>query len=99
VAAADAAEAPPLDCAALAALPAAVRTRVLRRAALAAGARPDDLTSTHLAAMDALVTDWHGQGAVALPGPVQAVRDCGRLHLARLSDTGAGQETKPSTEE
>lgn len=71
-----------LDCQALAALPAAVRTRVVQRAARAVGARSADLTSAHLTAVDALVTDWHGQGPVALPGPTTAVRDCGRLVLA-----------------
>ncbi|MFL6100049.1 MAG: tRNA lysidine(34) synthetase TilS [Actinomycetales bacterium] len=75
-------DAPGLDCAALAGLPAAVRLRVLRRAALAAGARPPDLSSTHLAALDALVTAWHGQGPVDLPGPLHGVRDCGRLLIA-----------------
>jgi tRNA(Ile)-lysidine synthase len=81
-----------LDCAGLAELPAAVRSRVLRRASLAAGARPADLTSTHLAALDALVTDWHGQGPVDLPGPVRGRRDCGRLLIARES----GRDTAPS---
>jgi tRNA(Ile)-lysidine synthase len=72
-----------LDCEQLATLPAAVRTRVLRRAALAVGARAADLSSTHLAAVDALVTDWHGQGPVALPGPMSVTRACGRLIIAR----------------
>jgi len=76
------ADAPGLDCAALADLPPAVRRRVLRRAALASGARPPDLTSTHLAALDALVSAWHGQGPVDLPGRLHAVRDCGRLLFA-----------------
>lgn len=71
-----------LDCARLAALPAAVRRRVLRRAALAAGTRSADLTSTHLAALDALVTDWRGQGPVDLPGPLHGRRAYGRLLLA-----------------
>jgi tRNA(Ile)-lysidine synthase len=74
-----------LDCEQLGALPAAVRTRVLRRAALAVGARAADLSSTHLAAVDALVTDWHGQGPVALPGPVNVTRACGRLIIAALT--------------
>jgi tRNA(Ile)-lysidine synthase len=75
-----------LDCDRLAALPEAVRTRVLRRAALAAGARSADLGSTHLRALDAVVTDWHGQGLVDLPGPVHAVRECGRLLICRSDD-------------
>jgi tRNA(Ile)-lysidine synthase len=71
-----------LDCAALAALPGAVRSRVLRRAALTAGARSGDLTSAHLAALDALVIGWRGQGPVDLPGRLRGVRDCGRLLIA-----------------
>jgi len=73
---------------ALASLPAAVRTRVLRRAAIAAGAPPSDLTADHVVAVDALVTSWHGQGPLQLPGGVGARRSCGRLLLAR--DAGAG---------
>jgi tRNA(Ile)-lysidine synthase len=49
-------------------LPAALRTRVLRRFALDRGATPGALSLRHVDALDALVTRWHGQGAVALPG-------------------------------
>jgi tRNA(Ile)-lysidine synthase len=45
---------------------AAVRKRALGLAAQRAGAR--DLTSAHIAALDALVTNWHGQKALSLPG-------------------------------
>ena len=55
-----------LDGVRLAALPTALRTRVLRGWLRALGAH--DLTADHLAAVDALVTAWHGQGAVHLPG-------------------------------
>jgi tRNA(Ile)-lysidine synthase len=68
-----------LDIAALAELPAAVRRRVLRLAALAAGAPA--VEAVHLQAADALVTDWHGQGAVSLPGGRVAARRYGRLYL------------------
>lgn len=68
-----------LDVRDLAALPAAVRTRVLRRAAIAAGAPATDLTAEHVRVMDAFVTDWHGQGAVALPGGLAAERRCDTL--------------------
>jgi tRNA(Ile)-lysidine synthase len=68
-----------LSCDALAALPAAVRTRVLRRAALGAGCPPGTLAAVHVRAMDELVTDWHGQVRIELPGGVSAVRGCGRL--------------------
>jgi tRNA(Ile)-lysidine synthase len=69
----------PLDARALAALPAAIRSRVLRRAAIAAGAPPTDLTAAHVAAVDALVTAWHGQERVDLPGGLAAVRACDTL--------------------
>lgn len=55
-----------LDVAALATLPDALRRRAIRGWLLASGAR--DLTDKHLRAVDALITDWHGQGGVAVPG-------------------------------
>jgi tRNA(Ile)-lysidine synthase len=69
------------DVTALADLPAAVRTRVLRRAAIDAGVAAGSLTAGHVDAIDALVADWHGQGAVSLPGGVEAHRACGRLWI------------------
>jgi tRNA(Ile)-lysidine synthase len=72
-----------LDAEALAAAPTALRTRVLRRAALDAGCPGTDLTAGHVDALDRLVTDWHGQRGVDLPGGVVARRIEGRLRLAR----------------
>jgi tRNA(Ile)-lysidine synthase len=63
----------------LAQLPAAIRTRVLRAAALAAGAPAGGLSQRHVAEMDALVTGWHGQAGVDLPGAIRCRRHCGRL--------------------
>ena len=74
-----------LDVPALGALPAAVRARVLRLAALAAGSPAGDLSATHVREIDRLVTDWHGQGPLDLPGKVSVVRRCGRLRFARSS--------------
>ncbi|MFU8873872.1 tRNA lysidine(34) synthetase TilS [Micromonospora sp. SL4-19] len=68
-----------LSVAALAALPAAVRTRVLHAWARELGASPAALSHRHVAALDALVTAWHGQGAVHLPGGLPVVRRAGRL--------------------
>lgn len=62
------------DVRALAALPPALRSRVLRRAALDAGADPSALGAVHLAELDRLVTDWHGQQRIELPGGVSAAR-------------------------
>ena len=70
-----------LDIALLADLPAAVRRRVLRTAAVAAGARDGALSAKHVRALDALVTDWHGQRAVSLPGGLVGERRCDRLHF------------------
>jgi tRNA(Ile)-lysidine synthase len=68
-----------LDVAVLAGLPRAVRTRLLRRRAIAAGAPATALTATHVDSIDALVTDWHGQSWVALPGSVRARRQGGHI--------------------
>lgn len=69
------------DCSVLSAALPALRGRVLRRAATGAGCPPTDLTAAHVAALDALVTDWHGQGPLDLPGRVRATRREGRLLL------------------
>jgi len=69
------------DCTSLAALPAAVRTRVIRSMALACGSPADALGMEHVRQVDALVTDWRGQGETSLPGGVRARRECGRLCL------------------
>jgi tRNA(Ile)-lysidine synthase len=70
-----------LEVDALAALEPALRSRVLRAGALAAGCPPSDLSAGHVAALDALVTGWHGQGPLDLPGPVTAARSSGRIEL------------------
>ncbi len=64
---------------ALAGLPAAIRTRVLHAAAAAAGCPPGALTARHVAGLDALVTDWHGQRWADLPGGVRGLRRYGKL--------------------
>ena len=71
----------PLPVDGLLALAPAIRTRVLRLAALAAGARDAELFHEHVTSLDALVTDWHGQGAVDLPGHVRGVRVDGTLEF------------------
>ena len=70
------------DIAALEALPRAIRTRVMRKAIYLAGAPAGSLTAEHIEAVEALVTDWKGQGAVSLPGGVTAARISGRLSLS-----------------
>jgi tRNA(Ile)-lysidine synthase len=70
-----------LDVAALAALPAAIRTRLLRRAAIAAGAPAGSLSSMHVTQLDALVTSWRGQRWSDLPGGIRCQRRYGKLHF------------------
>ena len=65
----------------LASLPEAIRTRVLRLAAVQAGALAAELFHAHVLEVDRLVTDWHGQKWVDLPGRVRAVRRGGLLAL------------------
>ena len=60
-----------------------IRRRVLRLAALDAGAPASELFHEHVLAMDALLTGWHGQKWVDLPGKVRCRRADGRLHLDR----------------
>ncbi|MEV1238878.1 tRNA lysidine(34) synthetase TilS [Nonomuraea sp. NPDC052129] len=63
-------------------LPDAVRRRVLRRAAIAAGTPSGALSATHVRAVDRLITAWRGQKAVDLPGGLAAVRRYDTLILA-----------------
>lgn len=65
----------------LVALPRAVRTRVLRRWLTAQGSPPGDLDYAHVSAVDSLVTDWHGQGPVTVPGGFGVERAYGRLRM------------------
>jgi tRNA(Ile)-lysidine synthase len=69
-----------------AALPAALRRRVLR-SWLRGGGVPD-LQAVHLAAADALLTAWRGQGRVDLPGGAGVLRTSGRLVLLPRSTRG-----------
>lgn len=71
---------------ALAALPAAVRRRVLRLAAVSAGCPTGAVSSAQLTAIDALITEWHGQGPVSLPGGRVAARRYGRLYVPDLQE-------------
>jgi tRNA(Ile)-lysidine synthase len=64
----------PREVATLAALPPAMRSRVLRRVALEAGADPSALSARHLAELDRLITDWHGQQRIELPGGIACTR-------------------------
>jgi len=71
-----------LECSELELLPRAIRTRILRTAIYAAGAPSGSISADHIGAVEALVTSWHGQGLVSLPGGVKVERISGRLSLS-----------------
>ena len=69
-----------LEVAPLAALPRAIRTRVLRLALFESGA--SQLSAEHVAQVEALISNWKGQGEVSLPAGVKVSRISGRLTLS-----------------
>lgn len=83
-----------LDVGQLAALVPAVRTRVLRAFALRLGAPGGALATRHIDALDRLVTAWHGQGPVALPGGIEVSRRAGRL-CGPGTSPGTRAESRP----
>ena len=72
-----------LDISRLEKLPKAIRTRVLRMAIYAAGAPSGSISADHIAPIEALITDWSGQGPSDLPGGVRVSRISGRLSLSQ----------------
>ena len=73
-----------LSVTALAGLAPAIRTRVLHAWARELGAPGAALSHRHVVALDALVTDWHGQGPAALPGAILVGRRAGDLSRVAL---------------
>jgi tRNA(Ile)-lysidine synthase len=73
----------------------ALRRRALRQAALEAGADGAALARVHVQGLDALLTDWHGQGPIHLPGPTEAVRRYGRLFLRPEASARAAAPDDP----
>ena len=75
--------------------PAALTGRVLKRWAEEGGAGP--LTAEHVRQLTRLVTDWHGQDGIALPGGYQACRTSGRLVLSPTGDASSPAGTSGPT--
>jgi len=76
---------PPWSANTLLELPRALRTRIWRLLAVEAGSGAGQLSGAHVESLDALLTSWHGQGPLNLPGHVLARRsgdqvsiECGR---------------------
>jgi tRNA(Ile)-lysidine synthase len=59
----------------------ALRRRVLRLLALEAGAPGGDLSATHVGELERLVTSWHGQRHLDLPGRLRGERADGVLRV------------------
>jgi tRNA(Ile)-lysidine synthase len=70
-----------IEVALLEKLPTALRKRVMRRAISRLGA--NRISAEQLDWVDALISDWRGQGPVALPAGVTARRESGRLALSQ----------------
>jgi tRNA(Ile)-lysidine synthase len=75
---------PSLDIFDLSEMRPAIRGRVLHAWAKLLGAGGAALSHRHVEALDALVTNWRGQGAVSLPGGIRVARVRGQL--VRVSD-------------
>lgn len=73
-----------LDATRLVELPRALRTRIIRSAAIAAGCPAGSLTADHVDRVELLVSDWRGQGGVDLPGGLAGERAYGRLAIRRV---------------
>lgn len=69
-----------LEIAALQELPKAVRTRVLRLALFEKGV--PQLTADQIGQVEALISNWKGQGELSLPAGVKVSRISGRLTLS-----------------
>jgi tRNA(Ile)-lysidine synthase len=80
-----------LDASWLAALPQAIRARVLRDAAIMAGCPHGALTAGHVDRVDALVTAWRGQRWVDLPGGVRARRRDGKVWFTAVLPKEGGR--------
>lgn len=70
-----------LDVEPIAKLPKAIRTRVLRIALLESGVT--QLSSDQIGQVEALISNWKGQGEVSLPAGVKVSRISGRLTLSK----------------
>jgi len=81
-----------LDTGELEVLGDAVRLRVLRLAAVRAGAIAGELSRAHVLAVDELVRGYHGQRWIDLPGPVRTIREgvVIRFEAGPAGDAGHG---------
>jgi tRNA(Ile)-lysidine synthase len=81
---------------ALARLPAAIRLRLLRSAALAAGCPAGALSQRHITSLEELVTSWHGQRWTDLPGGIRCRRRYGKLIFSTTGGQGDTARDSPA---
>lgn len=67
----------------------ALRRRAIRQALVDAGVPAGSLARVHVEGVDALVTRWHGQGPINLPGGAYVVRRYGMLTVVTDPRRGA----------
>ncbi len=67
----------------LGAIPHAVRSRVWRVLLSRSGATGADVGRVHVQALEALLTRWHGQGPIDVPGGLSVARTGSRLEVRR----------------
>jgi len=80
---------PGVDLDALAALPRAIRTRVWRLLAAEAGAPLADVSAAHVESLDALLTSWHGQGPLHVPGGIAVARTGREIRFTPIRETAS----------
>ena len=68
-----------IDVEVLETMPRAIRTRIYKSMCERCGAA--ELDAGHISGIDELITRWHGQGTLNLPGRVNAAREYGRLSV------------------
>ena len=85
----EAAGEPGVDLDALTALPRAIRTRVWRLLAAEAGAPLGDVSAAHVESLDALLTSWHGQGPLHVPGGIAVARTGREIRFTLLREAAS----------
>ena len=88
---------PGVDLEALAALPRSIRTRVWRILAAEAGAPIADVNAAHVESLDALLTSWHGQGPLHVPGGVAVARTSGSIRFSPIRETADARPLTAAT--
>ena len=83
---------------AVAALPRAVRTRVLRRMCIEAGSPAGDLSHDHVVAVDRMASEWRGQGPTCLPGGITVSRAGGWVSVGQSAPRSRAPDVPPTQE-